>query len=275
VRFLAAGRRFFAVERFLAAGRRFFAVERFFAAGRRFFAVERFLAAGRRFFAVERFLAAGRRFFAVERFFAAGRRFFAVERFFAAGRRFFAVERFLAAGRRFFAVVRFLAVLRFFAGRFFAVVRFFALDVARLFAEVRRALDDALRFVVAFRFLALRFVVFLPLAVLATLSRSFRSRFLRLRKLVPASFTSFSASRSWASFNSVLPPFLSSSRISRRAFCDASSDAFARSIAVFPLRREEELFLRAGARFVVRLRALLLRVAAIHTPLRFKLLRAA
>jgi hypothetical protein len=246
-----------AVVRFFAAGRRFFAaVVRFLAAGRRFLAVVRFFAAGRRFFAVLRFLAAGRRFFAVLRFFAAGRRFLAVERFFAAGRRFFAAVRFLAG--RFFAVVRF-----FVAGR-----RFFALDVVRFFAELRRAL-------VALRFVAFRFVVFLPLAVLATSSRSFRSRLLRLRKLVPASFTSFSALRSWASFNSVLPPFDSSSRISRRAFCDASSDALARSTAVFPLRREEELFLRADVRFAVRLRALLLRVVAIHTPLRSILLRAA
>jgi hypothetical protein len=245
VRFLAAGRRFFAAVRFLAAGRRFFAAVRFFAAGRRFFA-------------------AGRRFFAAVRFFAAGRRFFAAERFFAAGRRFFAVLRFFAAGRRFFAAVRFLA------GRVLAVERFFAAG-RRFFA-----LDVALRFV-ALRLVALRFVVFLPLAVVATVSRSFRSRLLRLRKLMPASFTSFSASRSWASFKSVLPPLLNSSRRSRRAFCEASSDALARLIALLPppLRREGEVLLRAGARLEVRVRALLLRVAAIHTPPPFRLVCAA
>jgi hypothetical protein len=187
------------------------------------------------------------------RFFAAGRRFFAVVRFFAAGRRFLAVERFLAAGRRFFAVVRFLA------GRFLAVERFFA-------AGRRFALDVARR-LVALRFVALRFVVFLPLAFVATVSTSFRSRLLRLRKLVPASFTSFSASRSWASFRRVLPLFRSSSRRSRRAFCDASSDALARSIALFPrpVLREDDVLLRADTRLAVRVRALLLRVAAIHS----------
>jgi hypothetical protein len=196
---------------------------------------------------------AGRRFFAVLRFFAAGRRFFAAVRFLA-GRRFFAVLRFFAAGRR-FAVVRFFVVRLFAVVRFFAAGRrFLALDVVRFFAAGRRF------------FAVVRFFVFLPLAVLATSSMSFRSRLLRLRKLVPASFTNFSALRSWASFNSVLPPFVSSSRRSRRAFCDASSDALARSTV--PLRREEERFLRAGARFAVRLLALLLRVVAIHTPLR-------
>jgi hypothetical protein len=114
----------------------------------------------------------------------------------------------------------------------------------------------------------LRFVVFLPLAVVATLSTSFRSRLLRLRKLLPASFTSFSASRSWASFKSVLPLLVSSSRRSRRAFCEASNDALARSIALLPppLRREDEVLLRAGARRAARLPALLVRVVAIHSP---------
>jgi hypothetical protein len=189
----------------------------------------------------------------------------------AAGRRFFAAPRFLAAGRRFFAAVRFfagrfLAVERFFvAPARFLVLRFFALDVLRRLADV------------ALRLVALRFVVFLPLAVVATVSRSFRSRLLRLRKLMPASFTSFSASRSWASFKSVLPPLLNSSRRSRRAFCEASSDALARLIALLPppLRREGEVLLRAGARLEVRVRALLLRVAAIHTPPPFRLVCAA
>ena len=196
------------------------------------------------------------------RFFAAGRRFFAAVRFFAAGRASWRPARFFAAGRRFFAALPLLrgrtpllggrALLRgrtpllrglaassppdaassqrsaswpAASSRSSASSRAGALLRRRRRAPLGRCL--ALGRLLLGR-LALRCLP-TSCAFVATVSSSFRSRLLRPRKPVPASFTSFSASRSWASFKSVLPPFLNSSRRSRRAFREASIDALARS----------------------------------------------